>query len=65
MSCCIFRAAVCAVTGSKKDDLSLPLQLVCGAAAGVTFWSGIFPLDVIKSRIQVFERPDIRNINST
>ncbi len=47
------KAAICAVTGRQKDDLGLGLQLVCGATAGVTFWTGIFPLDVIKSRIQV------------
>ena len=27
--------------------------MVCGGVAGLCFWSAIFPLDVIKSQIQV------------
>ena len=43
---------ICKATGKKKDELNLFYQLVCGAMAGVTFWTGIFPMDVVKSRIQ-------------
>ena len=43
---------ICRLTGRKKDELNLFQQLLCGAMAGVTFWTGIFPMDVVKSRIQ-------------
>ena len=43
---------------SSVQDIDIdslgPLQtMFCGGMAGVCFWSCIFPLDVIKSRIQV------------
>ena len=37
----------------SKEQVTLPQQLLCGATAGVTFWTGIFPIDSVKSRIQV------------
>ena len=46
------KAIVCHLTDTAKEDLTLGPQLLCGAMAGVTFWTGIFPMDVIKSRIQ-------------
>ena len=36
-----------------KDDLKPVETMFCGGMAGVCFWSCIFPMDVIKSRIQV------------
>ena len=47
------KAILCRVNDCKKDELGFISQMFCGAMAGVTFWTGIFPLDVIKSRIQV------------
>ncbi|XP_077983850.1 mitochondrial ornithine transporter 1-like [Glandiceps talaboti] len=40
-------------TGSSKDDLSVPRLLFCGGFAGACLWTAIFPIDVVKSRIQV------------
>ena len=37
----------------RKDELSPVETMFCGGMAGLSFWSCIFPLDVIKSRIQV------------
>ena len=37
----------------RKDDLSPVETMFCGGVAGLCFWTCIFPLDVIKSRIQV------------
>jgi len=49
-----------AMNGQRnKEDLTPLETMFCGGMAGVCFWSGIFPLDVIKSRIQV------RGINGT
>eukprot|EP00090_Calanus_glacialis_P021630 TRINITY_DN33387_c0_g1_i1.p1 TRINITY_DN33387_c0_g1~~TRINITY_DN33387_c0_g1_i1.p1 ORF type:complete len:316 (-),score=70.65 TRINITY_DN33387_c0_g1_i1:69-971(-) len=43
-----------ALNGQRsKDDLTSLETMFCGGMAGVCFWSCIFPLDVIKSRIQV------------
>ena len=41
------------VSKRHKDDLSSLGTMFCGGMAGVCFWTCIFPLDVIKSRIQV------------
>lgn len=39
--------------GKTKDDLG-PLKLVCsGGIAGASLWISIYPIDVVKSRIQV------------
>ena len=35
------------------EELRPVETMVCGGMAGVCFWTCIFPLDVIKSRIQV------------
>lgn len=57
------KAIACSVLDRSKDDLGLAVQLLCGAMAGVTFWTGIFPLDAIKSRIQVIgESGSIRDV---
>jgi len=37
----------------SKDDLTSLQTMFCGGVAGICFWTCIFPLDVIKSRIQV------------
>jgi len=45
---------VLAMNGQRdKEDLTPLETMFCGGMAGVCFWTGIFPLDVIKSRIQV------------
>ena len=36
-----------------KGELSPVETMFCGGVAGLCFWTCIFPLDVIKSRIQV------------
>ena len=41
------------VRGKDKDELGPVETMVCGGMAGGCFWSCIFPMDVIKSRIQV------------
>ncbi|XP_023346709.1 mitochondrial ornithine transporter 1 [Eurytemora carolleeae] len=47
-------------TGGSKDDLGALQTVMCGGIAGCTFWISVFPMDVIKSRIQVLG--DRRNI---
>jgi len=41
-----------ALTHKGRDQIPLYKISIFGALAGCCFWSGIFPLDVIKSRIQ-------------
>ena len=41
-----------ALDKSPGEDLSAPLVLVAGGLAGVTGWSVVFPMDVIKSYMQ-------------
>ena len=49
---------VLAMNGQRdKEDLTPLETMFCGGMAGVCFWTGIFPLDVIKSRIQVRGMP--------
>ena len=48
------KRVVCKVMDyESKEELGLLQTMFCGAMAGVTFWTGIFPIDSIKSRIQV------------
>ena len=49
----ILRSVLCHLRGVTEDLLSPLETMICGGVAGVCFWSAIFPLDVIKSRIQV------------
>jgi len=37
----------------SKDELTAPETMLCGGLAGVCFWTCVFPIDVVKSRIQV------------
>ena len=37
----------------RKEELSPLETMLCGGVAGLCFWTCIFPMDVIKSRIQV------------
>ena len=39
--------------GRGKEELGPVEIMFCGGVAGLCFWTCIFPLDVIKSRIQV------------
>eukprot|EP00095_Tigriopus_kingsejongensis_P002118 snap_masked-scaffold447_size167621-processed-gene-0.7 protein:Tk02118 transcript:snap_masked-scaffold447_size167621-processed-gene-0.7-mRNA-1 annotation:"mitochondrial ornithine transporter" len=39
--------------GESKDELGVLPTMLCGSVAGVCFWTGIFPIDSVKSRIQV------------
>eukprot|EP01015_Nassula_variabilis_P034589 TRINITY_DN8548_c0_g1_i6.p1 TRINITY_DN8548_c0_g1~~TRINITY_DN8548_c0_g1_i6.p1 ORF type:complete len:320 (+),score=55.14 TRINITY_DN8548_c0_g1_i6:64-1023(+) len=47
----------------KKEDLSLNAKFWCGGIAGVVFWTGCFPFDVIKTVIQVddFNKPKYKS----
>jgi solute carrier family 25 ornithine transporter 2/15 len=40
-------------TGRSKDDLGFVPTLISGGVAGVAYWTSIFPLDTIKSKLQV------------
>ena len=35
-----------------QDALTAPETMLCGGLAGVCFWTCVFPMDVVKSRIQ-------------
>ena len=37
----------------EKEDITFGENMLCGSMAGTSFWLGIFPIDSIKSRIQV------------
>lgn len=39
--------------GQNKDDIGLGKTMVAGAVGGTVFWISVYPIDVIKSRIQV------------
>lgn len=39
--------------GKTKEDCSTFSTIVAGAASGIALWSVIYPIDVVKSRIQV------------
>ncbi|XP_072039979.1 mitochondrial ornithine transporter 1-like [Amphiura filiformis] len=39
--------------GQSKDDLGPVRIMACGGVAGACLWTAIYPIDVIKSRIQV------------
>jgi len=47
------RSALASWGGRSKDALSAPETMLCGGLAGVCFWTCVFPMDVVKSRIQV------------
>jgi len=47
---CMQRLA--AVREQRQEDLPTWLIATCGACAGVAFWVGSYPLDVIKSKLQ-------------
>lgn len=40
------------LTGKRREKLSAWSVAPCGALAGVAFWVGSYPLDVIKTKIQ-------------
>ena len=41
------------VEAKEKEDITFGENMLCGSMAGASFWLGIFPIDSIKSRIQV------------
>ena len=47
------RSVVASLRQVDPEELRPVETMVCGGMAGVCFWTCIFPLDVIKSRIQV------------
>ncbi|XP_049865469.1 mitochondrial ornithine transporter 1-like [Pectinophora gossypiella] len=42
--------------GQKKDNIGFLKTMVAGAAGGAMLWIMVFPIDVIKSRIQVSDK---------
>lgn len=40
------------VTGKQRNEMSALEIIPCGALAGIGFWIGSFPIDVIKTRMQ-------------
>ncbi|XP_066287373.1 mitochondrial ornithine transporter 1-like [Branchiostoma lanceolatum] len=40
--------------GKTKDDLGPMRLILCGGVAGSCLWASIYPIDVVKSRIQVY-----------
>ena len=40
-------------TGRPRSDPSFLVTLISGGIAGVAYWTSIFPLDTIKSKVQV------------
>lgn len=47
------RSVLASWGGRSKDALTAPETMLCGGLAGVCFWTCVFPMDVVKSRIQV------------
>ncbi len=45
-------------TGRRKDELGPLATAFSGGVAGVSYWASIFPLDTIKSKVQVASRAD-------
>ncbi|ELT92099.1 hypothetical protein CAPTEDRAFT_168388 [Capitella teleta] len=39
--------------GQVKDDLGALKSFMCGSSAGIAYWVSIYPLDSVKSRVQV------------
>jgi len=39
--------------GKTKDDIGILKTALCGGVGGVSLWVAIFPVDVIKSRVQI------------
>nr|XP_002132089.1 mitochondrial ornithine transporter 1 [Ciona intestinalis] len=48
-----FTRGVLASKGQSKDDLEAWKTVIAGGTAGLLLWTAIFPIDVVKSRIQV------------
>lgn len=42
-----------------KDDLPVWALLASGSTGGVSYWLACYPLDVIKSRVQLREAPPV------
>lgn len=40
--------------GQSKDDIGLLKTMSAGAVGGMVFWTLTYPIDVVKSRIQVY-----------
>lgn len=40
--------------GEHKDDIGLLRTMTAGAVGGMFFWTLTYPVDVVKSRIQVY-----------
>lgn len=40
--------------GQSKDDIGLVYTSISGAVGGMVFWTLTYPIDVVKSRIQVY-----------
>jgi len=44
--------AIAVARDEKRENLSTWVAVPCGALAGVAFWVGCYPLDVVKSKLQ-------------
>jgi len=51
---------LCKRLATMKEDTSQPIGtkiLLCGGIAGIVTWASVFPLDVIKTRLQAQTPP--------
>ncbi|KAI6211155.1 hypothetical protein M3Y96_00403800 [Aphelenchoides besseyi] len=40
--------------GERRDQIGISRTMLCGGLSGVAYWTSIYPIDVLKSRIQVY-----------
>ncbi|KAI6197761.1 hypothetical protein M3Y94_01263200 [Aphelenchoides besseyi] len=40
--------------GERRDQIGISRTMLCGGVSGVAYWTSIYPIDVLKSRIQVY-----------
>ncbi|KAI6216631.1 hypothetical protein M3Y99_01809800 [Aphelenchoides fujianensis] len=47
--------------GERRDQIGIVRTMLCGGVSGVVYWSSIYPIDVLKSRIQVYGSGTLRD----
>lgn len=52
-----FKLKLCFRPGQTKNDIGAINTMISGAVGGIVLWAVIFPADVIKSRIQIYNLP--------